>query len=181
LGKSKVKILTGNAETHTRSYSTGFLRTTSKPGAEQVQQEDPPLLHPGDNKSTIASATSSNLSNLSLSHTYHTHNNKTSSQTALDNETNDMDFIRKQLAKIGIKSKRSKERDRIKPTISEPFNLTKPAADAATRAATDADKITPLAMNPSVSGFAEAPVGVRLPNPRLPYPEQLQLTGEYPQ
>lgn len=262
LCKNKIRALTGQAECHRRSYSTGFLTTTSKPGAEH---KDPPLLHHGDNKSSISSAA---LSETSDFHHHHFYNHEQSSQvgsftrtfnSALDTETSNMDFIRTQAAKLGIRSKREKEQakahDKFKKTISGPlpghaqlttdhFDKNNPVvpkwqaippptqttdtakmlaampkpdqptpvneqdspewarlpvpdgyvsspasptkekvtAPEVRRARVEQDdQINPVGMYADVKAFAEAPAAVRLPDPRLPDPKQLKLTGEYPQ
>jgi hypothetical protein len=201
LCKEKIRALTGVADIHSRNYSFSALGRTLKPGAEQLEK-DTPLLHHSDNKSIISSATSANFSN---SHQHHLHTTETSSHfgslsrsfnSALDRctdtETTNMDFIRKQAAKLGIRSKRDKKRGPIdKATISDPLPIKSPPTNSPSKDQVDApevrrarleqdDEIIPLGMHTEVETMTKAPVGVRLPSPRLPYPEQLQLTGDYP-
>ena len=269
LCRDKVRTFTGNGEAVQRSSSGGLLSTTPKPGAEQ---RDPPLFHHllGDHKSAISNAA---LFETSDSNSHHFHTREESSQvgsltrsfnTALDRDldtsTSNMDFIRNQAAKMGIRSTREKERDKFKTTISSPLPIDSqlttdhmdqnnpvvpkwqaipppsqtidadkmlaampnPTTVTATTNEQDApewarlpvpegyvsnpnsptraevaapvvrragvagqtdqdDDINPVGMHGNVEAFTKPPANVRLPDPKLSYPEQLQLTGEYPQ
>lgn len=185
LCRDKIRSITG-ISSHSRSQSTSRLaNNTTPPGARETS--DNAERSGNENSPLIQQTTHNDSASLQLPH-----NHETSSQfesltrslnsildKGLDRETAAMDYFR--MDKYYNPSKASTPEKKEKNNDDEIKFMTIPDPDlpSDTEAETVKERQNGLKMHGDVNSFATAPPGTILPRPSLPYPAQLETTGEY--